>query len=189
MDDPPDIAAVNTHTKGVGGCKYRIFAGHKFILDSGAFFIVHSGVITGDIERTCKFIDQFAGGGVNDGGAVDLLRQQFFDGIKFGFIAPALHNFEAQIGAFESGNVELHIRPHQLFFYIFAYPRRGSSGKSTYLRNVEISGDLPQAGVCRTEVVAPLADTVSFIDYQNIGRTLTEKCQKVFGSKPFRRNV
>ena len=187
MDDLPDVGPVDAHAECVGRGQHGAGVVHEPLLRLSARVVGHAGVIADAAEFGDELFDRLAGRCVEDGRF--LLFQPPPDLGDLAGVGRAIDDRKREVRPFESGDVEIHLRPVQLSADVVADLRRGGRGEGADLRNPVRIKHFAEPPVGGTEIVPPLADAVRLVDDHDRGRRGGEEAAEEIRVEPFRRDI
>ena len=189
VDDEAHVGLVDAHAKGDGGDDDAGAPGHKVVLYCGA--VGDAGVIVGGgdavlAQQGGDALAAFARPGVDDAAAV----LGFAEGEEVGelFVGVAgVEDFEAQVGAGAVAGDDVHVA--ELLEDVAPHARWGGRGDGEERRVAKCFAHALDDEIVGTEVVAPHADAVGFVDDEAVDVGFAHWVQEGRLAQPFRRGV
>ena len=199
MYDEPQVGLVDPHPKGVGGYDHRQLARHEPFLHLTTFVARQTGMV--QAHATARgFPSQFAlhsighlfaplsSRRVNDARAGRVAEECEQDFVLLAHVTRLL-DLETQIRSSETGNKRTRLDQTQQPSDVPLDGRRGGGRECNCLRKSQTFAELSEPCVVGTEVMAPFADAMGFINGKQLNLGLPDGVQKLAVSQAFRSDI
>ena len=190
MQHEAHVGLVYTHAEGIGGHHHTTLTSHPKPLTAVALGGVKSRmkVFGGNAvldKQGGKLLGIATAAGVDDATTLGGGRH----GDNAAVLVLVAHHAVTQIGTHEAAAKKLAVVHGKMQADIFDHLGSGGGGESYEGRRGMVGADFGNLQIGRTEVVAPLRDTVGLVDSNQAHLHLAEVLYEATAAQPFRRNI
>lgn len=190
MNDQTDIGLVDAHTEGIGGYHNTDGAGSPTLLALVFFGLGESGMVAdGTVapgrEPGGQFAAALAAAGVDDDGTGETVE----DVAELAFLVVGRADHIGKVGTVEGHAEDIRLTKGEATLDVVDHLGGGRGSQGEHGTVGEEPADVGNAGVGRTEVVAPLGNAVGFVDGEEADGDARQFLKKKGGGKALGRNV